>query len=149
MKLFTWLPGRQQDAAYYKWCFLYARIGRWGFDGYILKYPAKTLLHRHIDQIDGKMWRLNMTLSGNCMFTCDHTILRIFDWLILFRPDKYLHGLIVWTKTYKLSLGVAKFNRFRCQSHIEWNGRCSNQCDHCKEYYKPLTNGNQRNIIKR
>lgn len=27
---------------------------------------------------------------------------------------------------------------FYCQSNIEDNGRCEIQCDHCKEYYKPL-----------
>ena len=27
---------------------------------------------------------------------------------------------------------------FYCQSDIEMNGICNEQCDHCKEYYKPL-----------
>ena len=27
---------------------------------------------------------------------------------------------------------------FYCQSHIEDNGICNTQCDHCKEYYRPL-----------
>ena len=27
---------------------------------------------------------------------------------------------------------------FYCQSHIEDGGKCDSQCDHCKEYYKPL-----------
>ncbi len=27
---------------------------------------------------------------------------------------------------------------FYCQSQIEGNGWCEEQCDHCKEYYKPL-----------
>lgn len=139
MKLFTWLPGRQQDCSYWKLCFLYLKIGRWGFDGYILKYPAGAMLPRHKDSLDGKMWRMNMSLRGSCTFCCEHTLLRIFDWLIIFRPDKHLHGLIVWTKTYKLSLGVAKFNRFKCQGEVEGIIKCSRQCDHCKEYYKPCT----------
>jgi hypothetical protein len=25
-----------------------------------------------------------------------------------------------------------------CQSQIEDNGKCKRQCEHCKEYYKPL-----------
>lgn len=25
-----------------------------------------------------------------------------------------------------------------CQSHIEDNGKCEEQCEHCKEYYRPL-----------
>lgn len=27
---------------------------------------------------------------------------------------------------------------FYCQSEIEGNRKCINQCEHCKEYYKPL-----------
>ena len=27
---------------------------------------------------------------------------------------------------------------FYCQSEIEGNRKCKHQCDHCKEYYKPL-----------
>jgi len=27
---------------------------------------------------------------------------------------------------------------FYCQSEIEGNKMCKEQCDHCKEYYKPL-----------
>ena len=27
---------------------------------------------------------------------------------------------------------------FYCQSEIEDNGKCDTQCEHCKEYYKPL-----------
>ena len=29
---------------------------------------------------------------------------------------------------------------FYCQSDIEDNGICDEQCEHCKEYYKPLEN---------
>lgn len=32
-------------------------------------------------------------------------------------------------------------NKFKyCQSQIEDNGKCKKQCNHCKEYYKPLEN---------
>lgn len=27
---------------------------------------------------------------------------------------------------------------FYCQSEIEGDGKCDKQCNHCKEYYKPL-----------
>ena len=27
---------------------------------------------------------------------------------------------------------------FYCQSDIEDDGKCDSQCNHCKEYYKPL-----------
>jgi hypothetical protein len=30
-------------------------------------------------------------------------------------------------------------NSFKyCQSQIEGNGKCKKQCEHCKEYFKPL-----------
>ena len=42
-----------------------------------------------------------------------------------------------WTLVKNLSIsGVSK--SFYCQSDIEMNGKCNEQCDHCKEYYKPL-----------
>jgi hypothetical protein len=28
--------------------------------------------------------------------------------------------------------------RFYCQRDIEMESKCDEQCDHCKEYYKPL-----------
>lgn len=110
MKKFTWLPGRQANCLYYKWCFLYRRIGRWGFDGYILKYPAGSVLPTHKDKVDGKMWRLNISLSGDSIFYCDKEILNL-GFIHIFRPDLYDHSLIVWKKTYKLSIGIAKFNK--------------------------------------
>lgn len=30
-----------------------------------------------------------------------------------------------------------------CQSQIENNKKCTEQCDHCKEYYKPLEDKNK------
>ena len=111
MKLFRWLYGRQEGADYKKWCFLYFSIGRWGFDGYILKYEPRTTLLYHTDKIDGKMWRLNITLSGICYFVAEKEIIKLGQFLHLFRPDLYLHSLTTWTKTYKLSLGFAHFNK--------------------------------------
>ena len=29
-------------------------------------------------------------------------------------------------------------NYFHCQREEEMESKCTNQCDHCKEYYKPL-----------
>jgi len=31
-------------------------------------------------------------------------------------------------------------NTFYCQSEIEGGKKCETQCEHCKEYYKPLSN---------
>lgn len=42
-----------------------------------------------------------------------------------------------WMREQKLRLfGVSRV--FYCQSEIEGNRKCTNQCEHCKEYYKPL-----------
>ena len=115
MKLFRWLPGRQPGAEYKKFCFLYTKVGRYGFDGYILRYEPKTRLPLHRDHIKGRMWRLNIKLFGNCVFFIENkggkgykaTKRRIN----FFRPDIYTHGLFTYTKTYKLSLGFAKFDK--------------------------------------
>ena len=31
--------------------------------------------------------------------------------------------------------------KFYCQSHFEFKPICEEQCDHCKEYYKPIEDG--------
>lgn len=110
MKMYRWAPGRQLNCLYYKWCFLYGKVGRWGFDGYVLKYLDESSLPKHTDKVDGKMWRINVTLSGISYFACTKQIL---NWgpIHIFRPDLYEHSLMVFTKTYKLSIGIAKFNR--------------------------------------
>lgn len=115
MKLFRWADGRQPGIEYKKFCFLFTRIWNWGFDGYILKYEPGTKLPFHLDPVDGKMWRLNITLWGESIFftkrTGGHSV--GFDMHIrrinFFRPDIQPHALRVITKTYKLSLGFAKF----------------------------------------
>lgn len=137
MKLFTWLPGRQDKATYWKWCFMFFRIGRLGFDGYILKYPEGTILPKHKDQLDGKMWRMNITLRGMSFFSCDKQILNLGP-IHIFRPDKYLHGLNVFYKTYKLSLGFALFKKtMRCR-HYKCKGKlvyCSDDLPWSIEHY--------------
>lgn len=117
MKLFKWLPGRQLGVHYRKLCFLYWKVGRYGFDGYILRYEAEAMLPFHKDPIDGKMWRLNITLWGRSMFFIKRGGGHSVGWkstmrlINLFRPDIQSHALKVYTRTYKLSLGFAKFNK--------------------------------------
>lgn len=113
VKLFIWQPGRQENAKYDKFCFLNFRVGRFGFDGYILHYPKGTILPLHTDPIDGKMWRLNITLKGFALFFIKKgreakCSTKRFNF---FRPDIYPHTLTAYTQTFKLSLGFAKFNR--------------------------------------
>lgn len=42
-----------------------------------------------------------------------------------------------WVREQKLNLlGVNR--KFYCQREFEEESKCTIQCDHCKEYYKPL-----------
>lgn len=110
MEMFKWLPGRQAGCIYHKFCFLYVKVGKWGFDGYLLRYPEDAHLPPHKDPIPGgKMWRLNLTLKGKALFESEKEILRIGQFLHLFRADKYVHQLYALTKVCKLSIGIAKF----------------------------------------
>ena len=49
-----------------------------------------------------------------------------------------------WSReSYKRKCGIMGIKRtavrsFYCQAEIEGRGKCTQQCDHCKEYYKPL-----------
>jgi hypothetical protein len=38
-----------------------------------------------------------------------------------------------------LKSGIESRNFFYCQRQIEGESMCKEQCEHCKEYYKPLT----------
>lgn len=109
MELFTWLKGRQYGIDYKKWCFLFWRIGKWGFDGYFLKYK-KGHLPVHTDPIDGgKHWRINIKLYGNCYFACNNQILHWGEFLHVFRPDINPHCLWISRDTLKISIGIVHF----------------------------------------
>lgn len=108
MKLFRWLDGRQHGVAYKKWCFLYFKFFNLGIDGYILKYEPKTALPIHKDTINGSHYRLNISLCGRSEFWCPSCIFRKGR-CIFFRPDLFYHALTVYTKTYKISFGLAIF----------------------------------------
>jgi hypothetical protein len=113
MKLWKWLPGRQGRCDYKKFCLWYFRIGKWGFDAYILKYQPLTDLPYHKDPIpDGKHWRLNVKLWGISVFVMEKSGVYKPVWkrFILFRPDLHYHGLTVRSTTVKLSFGFVKFN---------------------------------------
>jgi len=110
MKLFRWIEGRQSTTKYHKWCFLYFKIWRLGFDGYLLRYEPQTTLPMHKDKIQGKHYRLNIKLKGKADFWCPSTIFRSSN-IIIFRPDLFYHSLTVYTKTYKISFGFAIFKK--------------------------------------
>lgn len=48
------------------------------------------------------------------------------------RIDKETEAIINNVDLYNVS------KSFYCQSDIEMNGKCDEQCNHCKEYCKPL-----------
>lgn len=111
MKLFSWLDGRQQGTEYKKFCFLFSKVGRLGFDGYVLRYEPNTVLLPHRDVIEGKHYRLNIEIWGKGDFVSEKVIFSFFKKLYLFRPDISTHSVINHsTKRYVLSFGVAIFN---------------------------------------
>lgn len=119
-KLFKWTEGRQAGRTngelglkYKKYCFLWWKIGRFGFDGYILKYPAKIEVNNHKDPIpNGRHYRINLTLKGKSIFFTQYpTIFSIGQRLHIFRPDINFHRVATFTPVTKLSLGIAKFNK--------------------------------------
>ena len=53
----------------------------------------------------------------------------------------YESGLIKGVKWMKEQILNQSF--FYCQREIEGQSICDKQCEHCKEYYKPLLNQNK------
>ena len=54
---------------------------------------------------------------------------------------EYLAKQYDWLLSMELTQKFSKhleFEGFYCQREIESQSKCTNQCDHCKEYYKPL-----------
>ena len=110
----NWENGHQNGCTYKKlkiWSF---KIGRFGSDCYLLKYEPKSILQSHVDEVDGKHYRMNITLKGKSSFG----ILRKKRWrrtknrIVIFRPDLDIHNLVVYDKpTLKLSLGIAILNK--------------------------------------
>lgn len=106
-----WVPGRQQDCQYKKFCLWSFKIFNFGFDGYILRYEAATTLPWHTDQIKGKHWRLNIKVFGKAYFLVKGISRKLWhDRFIFFRPDLHAHSLSVIKPTVKLSFGFAKFD---------------------------------------
>lgn len=112
-----WKPGRQEGThlftneplTYHKLIIYEFMLWSWGFDCYILRYPANFSLPMHKDPVKGEHWRLNITLKGFCVFIIQKTQLIYSGRRIhFFRPDTYRHGLYTRAKTYKLSFGFAK-----------------------------------------
>ncbi len=113
-RLFRWYPGRQPRCPYRKFCFLKFKLGRFGFDGYIIRFDSFGTLMLHKDVLaDGKHYRLNINLWGKCEFKIMGTPhISIGNRILLFRPDVIPHGLLIFDKpTYIFSMGFAKYDK--------------------------------------
>jgi hypothetical protein len=106
--LFRWRKGRQ-DAQYEVLTFLRFGLKGYGCDGHIIRYAGPVYLPPHVDPVDGKRhYRLNIVIGKKGRFD---TAGSIFNWrgrVVLFRPDKCLHGLKLESgRRFVLSFGVA------------------------------------------
>lgn len=119
MKLWRWLPGRQRNCEYKKLCLWYFRIGKWGFDAYILRYKARSFLPIHTDVVsNGRHYRLNIKLWGKACFYISEKPLstkyksthKRFNF---FKPDLHYHALNIIKNTTKLSFGFVKYIKSR------------------------------------
>lgn len=118
-QFFRWVPGRQSltgvnPCPYEKFCIMNFRIGRFGFDFYILRFNhMNSMLAIHVDPLvpEGKHYRLNIRLLGKCEFKLagvPHYMWR--NTILFFRPDIVPHGLFIFNRTIILSAGAAYFN---------------------------------------
>ena len=115
MKLWQWQKGRQQGTEYEKFPLWYFRIGKFGFDAYILKYAPNTTLEWHTDPVpNGKDWRKNFKLKGWATFLIKkEDVHRAYfsDSTPIFRADLYEHMLRTYEKEcIKLSFVFVRFN---------------------------------------
>lgn len=108
---FKWVDGRQSGLDYKKMCLYSFRVGKWGFDCYLIKYPWRGYLTMHTDPIPGRHYRMNIKLYGNAIFLHDREAFSIGEFLHFFRPDTNRHGLVIASRTLKLSFGAAKFDK--------------------------------------
>lgn len=109
-----WENGRQSDCEYFKHKLYSFKIGKFGFDAYILKYVPNSFLPWHQDEVkDGKHYRLNISLKGKSRFFIRNGTKNIWSQkFIFFRPDLYEHALRVYNNyCYKLSIGFVYYKK--------------------------------------
>ena len=109
-----WDRGRQ-ETGYLKKTLYTFRLGRFGTDAYLLKFPEGCDVPTHTDPVDdSRHYRLNVVLqhaeSGG-EFVCDDPIVDL-PRIKVFRPDKNLHSVrrIEKGTRFVLSLGLALQN---------------------------------------
>ena len=113
MKLCKWQNGRQESCEYKKLPLFIFKIGKFGFDCYILKYKENQVLPEHTDPVkNAKHWRLNIGY-GTANFVCEKVIFgkKIGKLTVyIFRPDLHKYSLYIFEKTTKVSFGFAKYD---------------------------------------
>jgi len=97
------------------------------------KHDIILLIDRHMDK-------------GNLNYFYYPYVQGFFNGITLHSKKTYEHaleqGLIEALKLIKNCKNIILENNtdfFYCQAEIEGKDKCIEQCDHCKEYYKPLT----------
>lgn len=112
MKLWKWTGGRQENCLYSKFTLWYFKLWKFGFDAYILDYEPKQVLKAHTDPVEGgSHYRLNIGWGNSRLLVKS----KIWGFKLgklsvyLFRPDLYIHSLVVNGHTMKLSFGFVKF----------------------------------------
>lgn len=111
MSILTWTEGRQMTGYLKKTLFSFS-IGKFHFDGHVLKFPTGTSIPTHTDPVDGyDHYRLNLLLKkakeGGLFYLNNE---RKLGRVQFFRPDLQKHKVskVVEGTRYVLSFGFAK-----------------------------------------
>lgn len=113
--MINWVRGRQDGGNYFKCEVFSFRLGKYGFDCYLIKYPTNSYIPPHVDPVDDhNHYRLNMVikhakLGGKFIKNGITQSGRIF----FFRPDRDEHQVsqIIKGTRYVFSLGLAVKNQ--------------------------------------
>ena len=103
-----WEEGRQ-DKLYKKMKIWSSSFFWFGSDCYLISYKPNYRMPSHTDKAEGKHYRLNVVLRGSGKFVCEKTIFKLFNKVVLFRPDLYEHSMINGnSKRLVMSFGFLK-----------------------------------------
>lgn len=62
----------------------------------------------------------------------------LIEWLTIILFSTTIIGVFMWIIIPQIFKWLILNNDFYCQRQIEDKLKCTKQCEHCKEYYKPL-----------
>jgi hypothetical protein len=113
--MMKFIPGRHSGCDYKKLRFFHFRIGAYGFDAYLLVFKPYQYLEAHKDLVkNAQHHRINIRIWGKYATAPEYLAKRI----VLFRPDLLSHGMVTFSKTILLSLGMAKFKPLEKQHDL-------------------------------